>query len=195
MRFIFILFAFFKQSKSDMVKLTNLYRKIHGLPELKVIEPLRLASELQANTMCKAMKLTHRNSNPAKRTLGRRLRFFNFRGINMGENIAKQQNNDFKTVFKVWSRSTQHRKILLGDYKFTAVASCVGRDGNRYWVQVFAKGYGIWNGSPYNKENEDYKNSIDDYNSCKTNNYKTENGSKNLKNKNFYDSEEENKKI
>lgn len=135
---------------SNMLKLTNLYRRMHNKKELKIIEPLRLASEFQANFMCKEMKMTHENSIENRKTLRKRLDFFNFKGINIGENIAKQQNTDFKEVFKVWIQSDLHKKNILGDYSFTGIATCKGKDKNRYWVQVFGKGYVKWDGSEYN---------------------------------------------
>jgi uncharacterized protein YkwD len=148
----------------NMIKLTNTYRRMHGLKELKVPESLRLASELQANTMCKEMKVTHKTPFPDRRTLRKRLEYFNFKGSNIGENIAKQQNDDFKEVFKVWSKSDLHKKNLLGDYNYMGVSTCVGKDKNRYWVQVFGKGYVNWKGSKYN-----YNNSIRGDNSLRDN--------------------------
>ncbi|KAF9764849.1 hypothetical protein NGRA_0226 [Nosema granulosis] len=122
----------------NMLKLTNLYRKYYNMDELKPIPPLQMASDLQANTMCKEMKVTHEGV-PGKETLRDRLEAFNFVGINIGENIAKQENDDYKEVFKVWIKSKLHRKNILGDYTYSAVTTCRGQDDNRYWVQVFGK--------------------------------------------------------
>nr|AJA32464.1 zonadhesin protein [Nosema pernyi] len=123
----------------NMLKLVNLYRKYYDLEALKPIPKLQMASDLQANTMCKTKRLTH-DGIKGRETVRKRAEAFNFIGLNVGENIAKQENDDYKEVFKMWLKSKGHRRNILGNYNYTAVTTCRARDGNRYWVQVFGKG-------------------------------------------------------
>lgn len=123
--------------ENDMLTQTNKYRVEHNMEELYNLPSLQKAADLQVLHMCKKGKLTH--DGPDGKTLAGRLKEFDFVGLNIGENIAKQGNDDYKEVVKLWMKSAEHRNNILGDYVYSGVSTCKGRDSNRYWVQVFGK--------------------------------------------------------
>ncbi|CAD26243.1 hypothetical protein [Encephalitozoon cuniculi GB-M1] len=125
--------------ESDMLKYTNKFRSEHNMEELYNLPSLQKAADMQVLYMCRKSKLTHDGASGEGFTLAGRLKRFDFVGLNIGENIAKQENDDYKEVVKLWMKSTEHRNNILGDYVYSGVATCVGKDGNRYWVQVFGK--------------------------------------------------------
>lgn len=134
-----ILGCAFCSLESDMLRYTNKFRKEHSMEELYSLPSLQKAADLQVLHMCKKAKLTHDGPSGLGSNLSGRLKKFDFVGLNIGENIAKQENDDYKEVVKLWMKSEKHRNNILGDYVYSGVATCVGKDGNRYWVQVFGK--------------------------------------------------------
>ncbi|KCZ74913.1 hypothetical protein H311_04117, partial [Anncaliia algerae PRA109] len=68
-----------------------------------------------------------------------RLRAYDFVGESIGENIAKQQDDNYQEVLNLWILSKDHHKNIYGDYDYTGVSTCKDKKGNRYWVQVFGK--------------------------------------------------------
>lgn len=122
-----------------MLRYTNKFRKEHNMEELYNLPSLQKAADLQVLHMCKKSKLTHDGPSGEGFNLAGRLKKFDFVGLNIGENIAKQENDDYKEVVKLWMKSEEHRNNILGDYVYSGVSTCIGKDGNRYWAQVFGK--------------------------------------------------------
>ena len=54
-----------------------------------------------------------------------------------GENVASGYTYD--TVVQAWVNSAEHYSNLVGDYTDLGIGYYEGPDGNRYWVQEFAK--------------------------------------------------------
>ncbi|AFM97986.1 SCP/PR1 domain-containing protein [Encephalitozoon hellem ATCC 50504] len=134
-----ILGCAFCSLESDMLRYTNKFRNEHNMEELYSLPSLQKAADLQVLHMCRKAKLTHDGPSGLESNLAGRLKKFDFVGLNIGENIAKQENDDYREVVKLWMKSEKHRNNILGDYVYSGVATCVGKDGNRYWVQVFGK--------------------------------------------------------
>ena len=84
-----------------MLKQTNKHRVEHSMEELYNLPSLQKAADLQVLHMCK--KSRHTDDGPDKNTitLAGRLKEFDFIGLNIGENIAKQGNDDYKEVVKL----------------------------------------------------------------------------------------------
>ncbi|TBU04504.1 hypothetical protein CWI36_0755p0020, partial [Hamiltosporidium magnivora] len=136
---IFILGIVLGQYEKDMLRLTNEFRRENNLKELELYYPLEKTARMQAEFMCSIMKITHDGPEKKTRTLDRRLLLNDFVGENIGENIAKQQGDNYGEVFRIWKRSDKHKKNILGDYTYTGIYTCKDRRKNRYWVQVFGK--------------------------------------------------------
>ncbi|CAG2100636.1 unnamed protein product [Medioppia subpectinata] len=101
-------------------------------------EALVAVAKKQIKYMCEIKALTHRSKDD--KSLKIRLKRENFFGINIGENIAKQQGSDYEEVAKMWIKSEEHKKNILGDFTFTGVSTCKDSQSNRYWIQIFSKG-------------------------------------------------------
>lgn len=122
-----------------MLRLVNEYRGNRNMDTLYCLEALQKAAEYQARVMCTTGKLTHEGIDKYHHALDDRLRILDFVGENIGENIAKQENDEYSDVFKLWISSSEHRKNILGDYTYTGVSTCKNKSGYRFWVQVFGK--------------------------------------------------------
>ncbi|KAM0672618.1 SCP/PR1 domain-containing protein [Ordospora colligata] len=125
--------------EKDMLGYVNKFRMRHKMEELHELPSLHDAAKMQATHMCTRGILTHEGPNGDGNTLADRLKRFRFVGLNVGENIAKQEDDDYTEVAKLWMGSEEHRNNILGDYVYSGIATCVGKDGNRYWVHVFGK--------------------------------------------------------
>lgn len=125
--------------EDEMLVQTNRYRKEHSMEELLNLPSLQNAADLQVLHMCRSGRLSHEGPDKETAALTGRMRKFGFVGVNVGENIAKQGSSDYQEVARLWMHSAEHRNNILGDYVYSGVATCMGEDGNRYWVQVFGK--------------------------------------------------------
>ncbi|KAH9411761.1 hypothetical protein HK407_03g05110 [Ordospora pajunii] len=125
--------------EKDMLGYVNKFRARHKMEELHELSSLHDAAKMQATHMCTRGVLTHEGPDGDGKTLAGRLKRFKFVGLNVGENIAKQEDDDYTEVAKLWMDSEEHRNNILGDYAYSGIATCVGKDGNRYWVHVFGK--------------------------------------------------------
>lgn len=122
---------------SKMIELTNQYRQEHKLDPLTCLDVLNRAAQYQADYMCKSNYLTHKN--PMKKSLSDRLLSFDYVGDKIGENIAKQNGDDYKQVFDVWISSQPHNDNIKGNYRHLGIGTCKNDENERYWVQVFGK--------------------------------------------------------
>lgn len=119
-----------------MISLINNFRSQNEMEPLEINNAIDKTAALQAKYMCKNKRLTH--SSPGG-NLKERLEANNFKAVNFGENIAKQENNDYEEVARLWMQSKEHRKNILGDFSYTGISTCQDSDGSRYWVQIFGK--------------------------------------------------------
>lgn len=125
--------------ESSMLQLVNEYRRAQNMDVLYDLDAVKKAADYQASIMCSMGKLTHDGMDSKRSSLDGRLRSFDFVGENVGENIARQQNDDYKEVFRLWTKSEEHKHNILGDYTYTGISTCKDKKGNRFWVQVFGK--------------------------------------------------------
>eukprot|EP00866_Antonospora_locustae_P001629 jgi/Antlo1/1629/1841 len=122
-----------------MLRLVNDYRGSRNMDTLYCLEALQKAADYQAQVMCTTGRLTHEGIDKYHHALDDRLRMFDFVGENIGENIARQENDEYAEVFKLWVKSSEHRKNILGDYTYTGISTCRNKSGYRFWIQVFGK--------------------------------------------------------
>ncbi|KAI5169345.1 hypothetical protein PAEPH01_0634 [Pancytospora epiphaga] len=119
-----------------MVNITNEYRKGIDMEPLSGNTIILSVAKEQAGYMCRYKELKH--SSP-EGTLKEKLTRKGFQGVNIGQNIAKQENSDYRALAQAWVRSFEHRKNILGDFTYSEAATCRDSEGNRYWVQIFGK--------------------------------------------------------
>ena len=133
--------------EDNMIDFTNFLRKHSNMEILKRNKALDKVAIEQVKYMCKTKKLTHASRNLL--SIKERLRHKGFNASVAGENIAKQHSytkknkQQYTEVAKMWFKSKEHRKNILGDFTYTAVASCE-TDKEKYWIQVFAKEKKDW---------------------------------------------------
>lgn len=118
----------------SMLNLINSYRSQEGLRPLKSIQNLEGAAKDQALYMCENSSLTHENPGG---DLQQRTKRNGFRGLSIGENIAKNHSDGYGEVGRMWMNSPLHKKNIMGDFTYSGIATCLDKDGNRYWAQVF----------------------------------------------------------
>lgn len=118
----------------SMFNIINSYRLGNDLKQLKIITNLDSVAKEQALYMCENRNLTH--DNPVG-GIEMRAKRYGYTGTKIKENIAKTKNKDIEEVAKTWMTSEKHRKNILGSFAYSGVGTCLDKDGNRYWVQVF----------------------------------------------------------
>ncbi|ORD93211.1 hypothetical protein ECANGB1_621, partial [Enterospora canceri] len=126
----------------QMSEFINFLRINSGMEPLEEHPALVAVAKEHVRSMCRGGKLTH-----ASRNLTSLIRRIGRKGLHIeraAENIAKQYSytksnmQEYTEVAKKWFRSTEHRRIMLGPFNYTGVASC-DTGNEKYWVQVFAK--------------------------------------------------------
>ncbi|EJW04153.1 hypothetical protein EDEG_01557 [Edhazardia aedis USNM 41457] len=124
--------------EEELLDLINTYRVHKNYPILHEISALKNAARDHADYLCKIRKLTHKGAFYSK-MLDDRLRNNDYVGEEIGENIAKENGDDYEEVFRVWKTSDEHKKNLLGDYNGIGVGTCKNNFNERFWVVVFGK--------------------------------------------------------
>lgn len=119
---------------NSMFAAINQKRKENGLSALRSIVNLQNSARDQVLYLCENSILTHDNPNG---DLQQRVKRNGFDGSLIGENISKNHSDEIDIVIKMWMGSLNHRKNIMGNYKYTGVSTCVDKKGKRFWVQVF----------------------------------------------------------
>lgn len=135
--------AYHIKSEVEMVNFINILRKHSNMEGLVLDESVVKVAKGQVKHMCGTHKLTHASKN--LESLKTRLKKEGLHVVLAGENIALQHSytkkNDqeqYAEIAKMWFKSKEHRKNILGDFTVTGVASCT-TPKEKYWIQVFAK--------------------------------------------------------
>jgi Uncharacterized protein with SCP/PR1 domains len=116
---------------------TNIERKKLGLPELARSNRLMRAAQLQANQMAAALRMAHELPEARYSTMDDRLTAVGYHYRAAGENVAEGQ-PDAAFVVAGWMKSPGHRaNIVSANYAEMGAAVAMGKNGRRFWVQVF----------------------------------------------------------
>ncbi|OQS55715.1 hypothetical protein EHP00_453 [Ecytonucleospora hepatopenaei] len=130
------------KNEMQMTNFINVLRKHNNMEELIPDSAILKVAKDQVEHMCKINKLTHASKN--LESLNNRLKNAGLKVVRSGENIALQhrqgKTESYTEVAKMWYKSKDHRKNMLGDFAYTAVASC-SNGKEKYWIQIFAKPY------------------------------------------------------
>ena len=132
----------FSQTKLDKLifKRINEYRAEKGLSELLWDDKAYLAANLHSKYMIKNSVFTHEEKNDTPNH-DVRLMKYGVEAMSSAENIAKISHYVIKdeilaiAIFNIWKRSPPHNKIMLSDYKKSAV-SCSRNDTTTYSTLV-----------------------------------------------------------
>lgn len=116
---------------------TNIERKKLGLPELLRSNRLMHAAQIQANQMAAALQMAHELPTARYPTMDDRLSAVGYRYRAAGENVA-EGHPSAAFVVAGWMRSPGHRaNIVSENYVEMGAAVATGKNGRRFWVQVF----------------------------------------------------------
>jgi len=146
-RFIFIfstisLFSFTSERlltngiTEDVLKYTNQFRRSKGLKALEMRNDLnaiaRKHSEDMASGRC---SFGHNDYDLRVSKIKKTIKPCD--GY-VGENVAYGANNG-KEVFDIWKNSSEHRKNMLGDYKYIGIGVAYNKKGVIYYTQIFVR--------------------------------------------------------
>jgi uncharacterized protein YkwD len=129
----------FKMSDDEakILELTNAERKKKELTPLRPNAVLfKVAREHSAN-MAKQKKMDHILDG---KTPFDRMKDAKYGYQRAGENIAAGDENDLAKVMRAWMESKLHRENILGpEFTEIGIGMVLGKDGQTYYTQVFAK--------------------------------------------------------
>ena len=121
----------------SVVVRTNVERRKLGLPELGRSKQLIHAAQLQANQMAAALTMSHELPRARYRTMNDRLAAVGYSYHAAGENIAECYASA-ASVVAGWMTSPGHRaNIVSRRYSEMGGAVATGKNGRRFWAQVF----------------------------------------------------------
>jgi uncharacterized protein YkwD len=123
-------------AEKEVLRATNAERAKLKLPPYRVAQPLMKAARAHAANMVKQNKLSHTLDDE---TFVQRIEKVNYGFLAAGENIAQGQPTGTEAVSD-WMTSPGHKaNILSKEYSEIGIGQGVSRNGETYWVQVFAR--------------------------------------------------------
>jgi uncharacterized protein YkwD len=119
---------------NDVLQQTNRFRHSRGLPDLIMKEELNAIAQKHSNNMAKGrVGFGHGGFNRRDVEARRRVK-----GItSFAENVAYGPTTG-KKVVDMWKKSPNHRRNMLGRYKYIGIGTAKDRKGRIYYTQVFA---------------------------------------------------------
>lgn len=118
---------------NDIFKHTNQFRKSNGKTSLLLKDDLNEIAHKHSSDMASGRKSIGHGGFQQREALIRRK--LNTIGI-IGENVAYGANTA-KEVVTLWKNSPDHRKNMLGNYKYIGIGTASDRKGNIYFTQIF----------------------------------------------------------
>ena len=118
---------------NDIFKHTNQFRKSNGKSSLLLRDDLNEIARKHSAEMASGKKKLGHGGFQQREALIRRK--FNTSGI-IGENVAYGAESA-KEVVTLWKNSPDHRKNMLGNYKFIGIGTASDRKGNIYFTEIF----------------------------------------------------------
>ncbi|CAN5508279.1 hypothetical protein BH09GEM1_BH09GEM1_16260 [soil metagenome] len=124
-------------ASETVVVQTNAERRKLGLPELARSNMLMRAAQLQADQMAEALTTAHDLPRARYPTIDDRLRAVGYTMRATGENVAGGYPGA-ASVVAGWMTSSGHRaNIVSPHYTDMGAGVATGKNGRRYWAQVF----------------------------------------------------------
>lgn len=120
----------------DVVKETNQFRKLNGLPALIAKDELNKIAQKHSLDMASGrVAFSHagfedRSKKAAKIITG------NKGGFRFAENVA-YGSKTAKEVLNGWENSPGHRKNIMGTYRYIGVGIAADKKGTLYFTQIF----------------------------------------------------------
>ena len=128
--------AFTDKLKEDVLKYTNQYRKSKGLHTLEMRDDLNAIARKHSEDMASGRtSFGHNGYN--QRVVKIKKTVKPCEGF-VAENVAYGANNG-KEAFDIWKKSSEHRKNMLGDYKYIGIGTARSKKGIIYYTQIFVR--------------------------------------------------------
>lgn len=119
--------------RDDVLKYTNDLRKEKGLPALEMRDDLNELALKHSTNMAKGKTgFGHDGFDDRRQAVHKFLPSMNA----FAENVAYGATSG-KDVVKMWSKSSGHRKNMLGNYRYIGIGIAADSDGVLYYTQVF----------------------------------------------------------
>jgi len=146
-RFIFIfsiisLFSFTSERlltngiTEDVLKYTNQFRRSKGLKALEMRNDLNAIARKHSEDMASG-RCSFGHSGYDLRVSKIKKTIKPCDGY-VGENVAYGASNG-KEAFDIWKNSSEHRKNMLGDYKYIGIGIAYNKKGVIYYTQIFVR--------------------------------------------------------
>jgi len=135
-----ILFTSFLENKnagivSDVLSLTNQFRKSKGLPALTIHSELNeIAEKHSTNMASKRVGFGHDGIEKRNALAKKVIKPMS----NFAENVAYGASNGGGAV-NMWKNSPGHRRNMLGNFKYIGIGVAKDKKGRLFYTQVFAR--------------------------------------------------------
>jgi len=117
----------------DILKFTNKFRESKKLPDLIMREELNAIAQKHSYNMASG-RIPFGHAGFAQRSALIREKL-NVDGV--AENVAFGPRTA-KDAVDLWKSSPEHRKNMLGHYKYIGIGTAIDRKGYTYFTQIFA---------------------------------------------------------
>jgi uncharacterized protein YkwD len=120
----------------DVFKYTNQFRRSKGLKTLEMRNDLNAIARKHSEDMASG-RCSFGHSGYDLRVSKIKKTIKPCDGY-VGENVAYGASNG-KEAFDVWKNSSEHRKNMLGDYKYIGIGIAYNKKGVIYYTQIFVR--------------------------------------------------------
>lgn len=139
---ILIIFLFFFSSAippgggltDDILKYTNDYRRAKGLVNLELRSDLNNIARSHSEDMAKGKRSFGHGGFDQRVVKVKKI----FKSCSVAENVAYGANNA-KEVFGIWKKSSDHRKNMLGNYRYIGIGTAKSKQGVIYYTEIFVR--------------------------------------------------------
>lgn len=119
----------------DILRLTNEFRKSKRLTELVMRDDLNEIARKHSDDMAKGRcSFGHDGFDKRELEIQKTINPFH----SMAENVAFGATTA-KEVVTMWKGSSEHRKNMLGDYKYIGIGTAADKSGRIYYTEIFVK--------------------------------------------------------
>ena len=121
--------------EQEVLKFTNEFRKSKGKLPLILNEELCIIARKHSADMASGKKsVGHSGFNQREVLIRQKLKS----SVSVGENVAFGAATG-KEAVTLWKNSTEHRRNLLGNYKYIGIGAVSNRTGHIYFTQIFVR--------------------------------------------------------
>ena len=135
--FVFVTTSAFRQNKDlpkEILKYTNDYRRSKGKPGLEMKTDLNAIAQNHSEAMANGSRSFGHGGFDQRVLKIKKI----FKSCNVAENVAYGASNA-KEVFTTWKNSSDHRKNMLGNYRYVGIGIARNKHGIIYYTEIFVR--------------------------------------------------------